>query len=289
MTDTLDDLETEDLETSTSRTIAGPDCTIHYHDVGEGPPLVMIQAYGALPGSSAWLTYGKLIEDLSATNRCLLVDMPNYGKTGPLIYNEPVHDVYARTVIAVMDHVGIDKCPVIGLSIGGTTGLVLALDYPDRVERLVVGSCHASTGGDPYVLTPFPSEVGKLHRESVNSPADPEKIKRLLTALWHDPALASDELVEYMMAQRAEHADHLDASRASVSVNKSHMFEMRQIAHPIMIIHGRFDRMVPLEQALAITSFIPQANLVVLNSCGHWPPFEQPAAYLAHLRAFLAA
>jgi pimeloyl-ACP methyl ester carboxylesterase len=74
-----------------------------------------------------------------------------------------------------------------------------------------------------------------------------------------------------------------------VTVPKSHIAELRQIAVPVLVVHGRFDRMVPLEQALMLTSYMPQADLVVINRCGHWPPYERPAEYLRHLRAFLAS
>ena len=57
---------------------------------------------------------------------------------------------------------------------------------------------------------------------------------------------------------------------------------------PTLIIHGRFDRMVTVEQALTIMGYLPACSrLVVLNNCGHWPPFEQPDLYIRYAMDFL--
>jgi pimeloyl-ACP methyl ester carboxylesterase len=64
---------------------------IHYHDIGEGQPVIFLHAWG--PGSTSWLTWHKVIGEFSKHFRCLMMDMVNYGKTGPLVNNEPGHSV----------------------------------------------------------------------------------------------------------------------------------------------------------------------------------------------------
>ncbi len=66
------------------------------------------------------------------------------------------------------------------------------------------------------------------------------------------------------------------------------MADLPQIQAPVLIIHGRDDRMVPVEQGLMMLNYLTNVRLVILNKCGSWPPYEQPDDYnrqvLNHLR-----
>jgi pimeloyl-ACP methyl ester carboxylesterase len=56
---------------------------------------------------------------------------------------------------------------------------------------------------------------------------------------------------------------------------------------PVLLIHARYDRMVPFELGIAVLNHITDSRLVLLNNCGHWPPFERPAEWTAQVLAFL--
>jgi 2-hydroxy-6-oxonona-2,4-dienedioate hydrolase len=270
-----------------SRVITTADGPVHYLDVGEGPPLLLISAWGPQPGVTGWLTYRDVLPALTSRYRCLVVDLPNFGLTGPVVFREPVHDVAARAAFAVLDAAGVETVAVIGTSMGATTALDMALAKPDRVRALVIGACHASTGGDPYLLTPFPSQASVAFRDLLAEPDDRGALYRLLRSLVHDESLVTGEFVDEMLAFRAEHADHLAAVRQSVSVPHSNVASLASLTMPVLVIHGRFDRMVPFEQGLMIVSYLPQADIVVLNACGHWPPFERPDDFARYVQAFL--
>ncbi|HTJ92795.1 MAG TPA: alpha/beta hydrolase [Pararobbsia sp.] len=270
-----------------SRVIETNDGRVHFLDIGTGPPLVLLQGWGPLPGVTGWWIYREVLASLSQRYRCIVYDLPNFGLSGPVVYNEPVHDVAARQVIAVMDHLGIERAALVGTSMGATTAIDVALAHPQRVSLLVAGACHASTGGDPYLLGPFPSEVTRLFLELKNDRHDRSKLVRLLEGLVFDPALVGDALVDEMTAFRAERDDHHAADFASTSVPHSNMTALAQLRMPMLVIHGRFDRMVPFEQALMLMSYVPHADVVVFNVCGHWPPFERPGEFVSHVQRFL--
>lgn len=274
-------------ETATGRTLDVDGVRVHYHDVGRGRPLIMQQAFGPLPGTTAWLTYHRVVADLAEHYRCILLDYPNFGRSDPMVFDEPVHDLYARNAFAVMDALGLRSAMVMGASTGGTVALTMALAAPERVEALVIGSCEASTGGDPYLLAPFPSEVHRLFQECQSGPADPDRIRRLLTAIVHDPALVTDEMVTAMYELRVAEPDHARSWARSRNIPHSNLAALTALRVPTLVIHGRHDRMVPLEQALRLLSHLPSADLVVLNDCGHWPPVERPHDYARHALAFL--
>lgn len=274
-------------EQSTSRTLSFEGDRIHYHDVGTGEPLVMPQAFGPLPGTTAWLSYHKILPLLSRHFRCVLLDYPNFGRSSCKQFHEPVHDLYARQAFAVMDELGIDSAMVLGSSTGGTVALDMALTERQRVRRLVVGSCEASTGGDSTLLAPSPSEVARLFQECQANPPDKGRIRRLLEGIVHDRTLVTDSLTEAMYDLRIAEPEHADTYSRSESVARSNLVDLRTLEIPTLVVHGRQDRMVPLEQALRLLSSLPFADLVVLDQCGHWPVFERPDAFIRFALPFL--
>lgn len=274
---------------SSSRTLQVGADRIHFHDLGSGPPLVMSQAFGPLPGTTAWLTYRHILPALAEHFRCIVIDHPNFGRSSPRVFHEPFHDLCARNAFAVMDELSIDRASHLGVSMGATVAIDMALARPDRVDKLVLGSCHASSGGDPYTLSPFPSEGMRLWTECQTSSPDRRILHRLLTSLVYDPTLITEELVDEMYKLRVDEPAHTEAMNASTPAPHSNLADLHRIDVPTLIVHGRHDRLVPIEQALLLTGYITEADLVVLNRCGHWPPVERPDAYLAAVLPFLTA
>ncbi|MFN3006245.1 alpha/beta fold hydrolase [Mycolicibacterium wolinskyi] len=276
-------------ERDSSRIVEIDGHPVHYHDIGAGPALVMPQAFGPLPGTTAWLTYHRTLGHLTAEYRCILVDYPNFGRSGPREFHEPVHDLYVRNTFGIIDRLGLDTVSVVGVSTGGTVALGMAMAAPERVERLVVGGCTASTGGDPYLLATAPTEVGRLFDECQSEPPDRRRIARLLRSLVVDPGLIDDDLVERCYRWRVDEPDHAAAWARSTIVARSNLAALGAVAVPALVVHGRHDRMVPLEGALQLISHLPSADLVVLNNCGHWPPYERPHSFAKVVDGFLTS
>ena len=139
--------QNEITEQGTSKTIRAGDIDIHYHDVGSGDPMVLLHSYG--PGTTGWITLHKILPELAQRYRCLVMDLPNFGRTGPVTYNEPLHNLQARTAVALMDAPAIEKAQLIGNSQGGQSPLVVSLKYPCPVNKLVFCPFLIKTGGDP--------------------------------------------------------------------------------------------------------------------------------------------
>src|ERR1700712_3754204 len=92
-----------------AQTIESPEGPIYFLEMGQGEPLILCSAWGPQPGSTAWLLFRDALEVLSQHRRCIVVELTNYGHTGPVTFNEPAHDVCVRAVIRVMDHLGIAR------------------------------------------------------------------------------------------------------------------------------------------------------------------------------------
>jgi pimeloyl-ACP methyl ester carboxylesterase len=63
--------------------------------------------------------------------------------------------------------------------------------------------------------------------------------------------------------------------------------DLVSIQAPVLLIHGRYDRMVAFEVSISILNHIADSRLVLFNNCGHWPPFEKPEEYTAQVLSFL--
>ncbi len=275
---------TDFTEEGTSKTIEAGGMKIHYHDVGQGDPVVFLHSYG--PGTTAWITFHKTLGVLAQHFRCLLLDLPNFGRTGPVIYNEPVHDLHARTALALMDALGIDQAHLVGNSQGGQAAMVFAYAYPDRIRKLVTGACHIATGGDRYLMANRPSEGSRATQEVHANPTR-ENVRRYLRVHLDDEALVTDDLVDYIYRSHTGHPDHEEARQKSVSVYYDHGPGVATVQAPTLIIWGRYDRMCSFEIGIAALNYIEDSRLVVLNHCGHWPPYEHPEEYTGQVLNFL--
>jgi pimeloyl-ACP methyl ester carboxylesterase len=271
-------------ESGTSRTIQAGGMSVHYHEIGEGPPVIFLHSYG--PGTTAWITFHKVIASFSRHFRCVLMDLPNFSKTGPIVYREGVHAVQARTAVALMDKLGIERAHFVGNSQGGQSSMVVAITYPDRVDRFVMGGSHIGTGGDRYLMANRPSEGSRATREALADPTR-EKIRRYLRVHIDDETLVTDELVDYIHRAHTWSPEFEKARQQSVSVPHDYTPDLPGIRAPVLLVHGRYDRMVAFEVSIAILNHITDSRLVLLNNCGHWPPFEKPAEYTAHVLGFL--
>jgi 2-hydroxy-6-oxonona-2,4-dienedioate hydrolase len=279
-------------EAGTSKTVAvggmpggmPGDMNVHYHDIGAGEPVLFLHSYG--PGTTAWITFHKVVGALSQHFRCILMDLPNFSKTGPIVYREGLHAVQARTAVALLDALGIQRACWVGNSQGGQSAMVAAISYPERVQKFVMGGSHIGTGGDRYLLANRPSEGSRATQHAIADPSR-DNIRRYLSVHIDDESLVTGELVDYIHQAHTWSPEFIEARRQSVSLPHDYTPDLAGIQAPVLLIHGRYDRMVAFEVSIAILNHIADSRLVLLNNCGHWPPFEKPAEWTAQVLAFL--
>jgi pimeloyl-ACP methyl ester carboxylesterase len=131
-----------------------------------------------------------------------------------------------------------------------------------------------------------PSEGSRATREALANPTR-ENIRRYLRVHIDDEALVTDELVDYVHRAHTWSPAFDAARQQSVSVPHDYTPELAGVQAPVLLIHGRYDRMVAFEVSIAILNHVTNSRVVLLNNCGHWPPFEKPDEYTAHVLAFL--
>ncbi|MET8408486.1 alpha/beta hydrolase [Streptomyces sp. NPDC005195] len=277
---------------STSRFARTKRFRIHYHEAGEGHPLVLL--HGSGPGATGWSNFRPNIEALSAEHRVLAVDMPGWGESDTQTA-ETGRD-HTATLIDFLDEVGIERAALVGNSMGGMTAISTAIRHPDRVSHLVTMGAPCP-GPNLFSAGNGPSEGLKVLLAAYQEPTA-ENMKRLVRIMCFDPAMATDELAALRSQAAGAHPEHLrsfleEATAPPAKSSAAAFFglapRLGAITTPTMAIHGRDDRVVHFENSLRLTTVVPDSRLVLLNRCGHWAQIEHAAEFNRLVASFVSA
>ncbi|MFD0210578.1 alpha/beta fold hydrolase [Streptomyces hirsutus] len=276
MTDTF-------TEEATSRFVELPSGRVHYHEYGEGHPLVLL--HGSGPGATGWNNFAANIRELGKRFRCLAVDMPGWGKSDPVGYDDRDH---AATALEFLDALGIEQAAFIGNSMGGATSVMFAATHRERTSHLV--TMGAGVGG-AHLFVPGggPSEGVNVLQRTYREPTE-ENFRDLVDVMTFDPAHASPELVRRRHRAAVERPDHLANFADGIGRPRPHMATHAQIAGitaPSLFVHGRDDRVVHYESSLKLVSLVPRSRMVLLAGCGHWAQLEHADEFNRTVTDFL--
>lgn len=243
---------------------------LHYNDIGAGSAVVCL--HGGGPGASGWSNFNQNVPALSAKYRLLLVDMPQFGRSEKVVIQEGRLTYVARVLKDFLDRLGIAKAHFIGNSMGAQTALKFAIDYPDRIDRLVALGNGAVT---QTVLTPRPTEGVKLIQAFYKG-AGPtrEKLRRLIETLVYDSSFLTDALLEQRFAA-ANDPEMVALWSKNPPPNEDIGALLGKVACRTLLIWGIEDRFSPIEGGLALLKRLKDARLHVFAQCGHWAQVEK--------------
>ena len=161
-------------------------------EAGDGPPLILIHGVGGHAEA-----YSRNLLRLGADFRAMAIDLLWHGYSDRPPFNDAM-PMYAEQVIDLLDSEGIEKAHIEGESLGGWVGLWMALEHPDRVDRLVLNTTAGVRFAEGHVHEK-PGEGRDLLRtrslEAINDPT-PETIRKRLEWLMATPDRVTDELVD---------------------------------------------------------------------------------------------
>lgn len=263
---------------------------LRYHDIGEGPPLLLL--HGSGPGVTGWRNYRQNLPALAQRFRCLILEFPGFGVSDPT----DRHPMLAapRAVRTLLDGLGVTPVDVLGNSMGGVVALQLAIRQPDLFRRIV------TIGGvGKNLFSTFPAEGLNLLTDFTEQPSR-EALVRWLRSMVCDSALITEELIEERWTQATDPATLASAraqygreamraqtAKADASDQPPYWAMLHKVRSPTLLTWGRDDRVSPLDMALLPLRTIPNAELHVLPNCGHWAMIEQQRAWESAVVAFL--
>lgn len=248
-------------------------CKIHYHDAGHGPTVAML--HGGGPGASGWSNYFRNVGAFTAAGfRVVLIDFPGFGESQEIVPQIGRGLLNALALKGLFDAVGVDKAHVIGNSMGGASALNFALEYPDRLDRLVL---MGPAGIGPSLVQPNPQEGVKLMYKVYREPTI-ANFERMMDAFVYNPASLDQALLKGRWENIERNPQHL---KNFVAGNKAWDVAHRLdgVVHRTLVTWGRDDRFVPIDNALKLITLMPDARLHVFPNCGHWIQWEHAQAF----------
>lgn len=254
----------------------------NYHDVGSGFPVLLI--HGSGPGVSAWANWRLTIPALAAQRRVIAPDMVGFGFTERPVGVRYNMDTWVAQAIGLLDALQIEQADLVGNSFGGGLALALAIRHPTRVRRLVL----MGSAGVSFPITAGLDAVWGYQPSIAN-------MRKLLDIFAFDRTLVSDELAELRFNASIQpgfqeaFASMFPAPRQNgVDALASREEDIRALPHETLVIHGREDKVLPLSNALTLSTWIERSQLHVFGRCGHWTQIEHAARFVELVGNFLA-
>ena len=253
-------------------------------DRAAAPPVLLL--HGSGPGVTAAANWRPVIPALSAGRRVIAPDQLGFGGTAKGERRTYGRAAWTEHALALLDALGVRAVNIIGNSMGGAIALSMAAARPAAVRRIVLM-------GSMGVAMALPDGLNAVWGYTPTL----EQMRRVIGLFAHNRDLITDELVE-MRYQASLNPPVRDSWQAMFPEPRQRWVddlalsgtELAAIRNPVLMVHGRDDRVVPWRVSSArLLDLLPDARLHVLSGCGHWTMIEKTADFLAVVQPFLAA
>ena len=273
-------LETESIEGS----------ELSYVDLGSGEPAVLfIHGLGA-----QWRVWLANLAVIAGHRRVIAPDLPGFGLSSPT--DEPVSvEGLARVLDELCERLGLDRVVVVGNSLGGLLAAELALNHPDRIDRLVLvdGAGILPTRGESIRTVGVIwggialSRSVQTARRQIASRAWLRKT--VLGSIVHDASrVPADLAYEALLTQPGPGTR--EALRVGLAhLSSEHEGRLATLSCPTLAIWGEEDELVPIRHARKLTRLIRGSKLVTFPETGHVPMIERPRLFNETLLEFIGA
>lgn len=250
--------------------------SIHYEIAGKGPPLLLIA--GTASDGASWTPLVPLLQERF---QLLLIDNRGCGRTrseGDITLAQMVADA-----AALLEHLGVDSTDVVGHSLGGYLGLVLAAEHPARVRRLVT-LCSGTLAAANRVLL---RDMARLYFTTA-----PEDWFRLFYQwLFSDAFFAEESGIAAAAAASTAYAYRQspgDFARQVAAIERGAAAELARVRCPVLAVAAELDLLAPPAAVAALHRDVPRVRHVAMAAAAHSVHWEQPQAVARAVIGFLA-
>lgn len=271
---TSDKTLTEKYTNESSRYVQIDDLTFHYQDEGDGPTLVLL--HGVASSSHTWDGW---VKELRHYYRIIRVDLPGHGLTGPDPTRKQYDIDYMTDMLnKLLVRIGVDKAHIAGNSLGGYIAWNYAVDYPEKVDKLILLDSAGYPQKMPFIMRfaswPVIGGISQVFmpRFMVGNNikaayGDDSKVDKELVRRYHDLTLRKGNrkaLVQiFREFKRQSNNPHLGDDVGKV---KAHT----------LLMWGEEDTWVPLDVMEKFRQNLPNVRLVTYEGVGHMPMEELP-------------
>jgi pimeloyl-ACP methyl ester carboxylesterase len=246
------------------------------------PALVLLHGTGG-----HWETFAPNLGPLSKHFRCIAIDMVGNGFSDKPDYDYEIA-VYVRHVLGVMDALGVDRASFIGMSLGAWVSARLALDHPDRTDKLVLLS--------PAGLVATQENMARIRAERTRAVEDPswDSIKAMFDHLIADernriPDVIALRQAIYRLPETRSVIDHVLVLQRADARERNLITEEQWagIKAPTLVVASGKDHGEYQSTARRVAAYIPNTEVLEMPDVKHWPHFEDPDVFNEAALAFL--
>lgn len=255
----------------------------NYLEQGEGFPVIFI--HGSGPGVSAYANWRLVLPMIAEVAHCYAPDMIGFGYSDKPTDIKYGMDLWTQQIVDFMDALNIEQADLVGNSFGGSLALSMAIKHPDRLRKLVM----MGPMGVEFELT------AGLDQAWGYEPS-PEAMYDLLRTFCYDKSYASEELAKVRYSASVEEgfqeafSSMFPAPRQNGVDDLSFTDEeIKKVSKKTLIVHGREDQVIPVENAYRLINLIDDAELHIFGHCGHWTQIEKSIEFGNLLKNFLGS
>jgi 4,5:9,10-diseco-3-hydroxy-5,9,17-trioxoandrosta-1(10),2-diene-4-oate hydrolase len=252
---------------------------MHYLEHGSGPPVVFV--HGSGPGVNAYSNFFPNYRVIAAAGyRCLMPDMIGFGWSSKPDDIDYTLELFVPTLCEFLDLLKIERCVLVGNSLGGAISMKLAIEHPQRVEKLIVMGPGGIEARETYFKMPG---IQKMVSQFVGSGFDRPGLRRLLELLAYDPGTITDELLEqrYNILQTQPKAVLARMSITDLTP------ELGKLRGPLLGFWGIEDQFCPASGYEKILRAVPDSRFIMYSRCGHWAMIERAEDFNRNAIEFL--
>ncbi len=257
------------------RQVQTPGAEISVMEAGEGPPVLALHGLGATKAS-----FLPTLAALAGSHRTIAIDLPGFGDSDKPLRAAYDPAFFARSGVALLDALGIDRADVVGNSMGGRAALEMGLSAPDRVGRLVLLTPSlAWLRSRPWaaplrLVAPQLGLIQPAPRAIVEG-----LVRRLVPARGSEwTAAGVDEFLRSYLSPSGRAAFYAAARNIYLEAPRGEngfWTRLGGLEAESLFVWGSRDEIVPVGFARHVHDVLPQARHLVLD-CGHVPQLELP-------------
>lgn len=257
------------------------------HEAGSGQPIVLI--HGAGPGATGLSNWSRNIDVLARDFHVISVDLPGFGKSSKMQIPSAFFEFYGLHLGKLLDAMGIPQAHMVGNSLGGGASMMLALRRPEKVGKLVL---MGSGGGYPVASVMPTAGLKMITGFYEGTGPSRERLAAFIAEMVFDRNLITDELLDQRLAAAMDPAV---VACPPFGFRDGHppvpdevwRERLDRLSHETLIVWGREDRVMPLDNGLILMKQIPNARMHIMPGCGHWAQWEKADEFNALVGRFL--
>jgi 2-hydroxy-6-oxonona-2,4-dienedioate hydrolase/4,5:9,10-diseco-3-hydroxy-5,9,17-trioxoandrosta-1(10),2-diene-4-oate hydrolase len=260
---------------------------------GEGPAVLLL--HGGGPGTNGVSSYVRNIAALARDHQVIVPDLPGYGRSTKGVDPADPFGHLADGVRGLLDRLGLEKAHLVGHSYGGACALRLALDTPDRVDRMVLV---APGGIGTTRALPTPGVNRLLNYYTGDGPSRQKLEEFIRRYLVFDDADITDSAIEeryrasldpeVVAAPPLRRPSGRGALRTIWKMDLTRDARLTRLAVPTLVVWGAADKVNRPSGARMLADRLPDCDLYLAARTGHWPQYERAERFNRLCADFLA-